>query len=450
VGISGSREEVGTTSAKGRIGATGFAVATLALGFAVPARADDPVSLPLEVAAAAADPAATAPIPPDTSAATAQLGAANVNISIRVDSPGDNGAVGQTISAAAAGSGETGATTGAKAPQVVAGDPAAAIQATVVQAAPANVDLSVRVRSAGADGAVTQTIDADAASADQTQYQPAAGEYQGQAPASASGSSLSTPVASPAPAVAAAPTLPATWNWNWTWTCGDTTNPGTTQTIDTGIQGWIWTWNLGGMCGIKPPSLPDIPAVNLPQSLSEIVTPPLPPSPPAFTTPAPAAMPIDLAPLAVEPAPAVLPVAVSWVEQFSTSELDGVISFPLFPAPTTAALQVPSPFRRAASTVWSAASAEPTASPVHTAKRSPDASTQTMHRVASLAIFEFAPPAGGGGAAGGGSGGGSSGGATAALAVWLLLALPGLALLRLPAGRRAPRAPVEEIRARPG
>ena len=34
------------------------------------------------------------------------------------------------------------------------------------------------------------------------------------------------------------------WTWNWTWTCGDITAPGITQTIDTGIPGWIWTWAL--------------------------------------------------------------------------------------------------------------------------------------------------------------------------------------------------------------
>ena len=55
-------------------------------------------------------------------------------------------------------------------------------------------------------------------------------------------------------------------------------------------------------------------------------------------------------------------------------------------------------------------------------------------------------------AAGGGAGAaaGAGAGVTAALAIWILLELPGVAVLRLPAGRRGPRAPVDETRTRPG
>jgi hypothetical protein len=58
--------------------------------------------------------------------------------------------------------------------------------------------------------------------------------------------------------------------------------------------------------------------------------------------------------------------------------------------------------------------------------------------------------AGSGAGSGGGGGGGGSGGVAAALALFMLLGLPGLAVLRLPAGRRAPRAYVDAPPDRPG
>jgi hypothetical protein len=67
---------------------------------------------------------------------------------------------------------------------------------------------------------------------------------------------------------------------------------------------------------------------------------------------------------------------------------------------------------------------------------------------APLEVLAFPPLPGGGGAAGGTGGGGM--GAVAALAVWMLLQLSGLAVLRLPPSRRGPRAHVDEIRNRPG
>jgi hypothetical protein len=66
----------------------------------------------------------------------------------------------------------------------------------------------------------------------------------------------------------------------------------------------------------------------------------------------------------------------------------------------------------------------------------------------SLEVLAFPPLPGGGNAAGGTGAGGT--GAVAALAVWMLLQLPGLAVLRLPPSRRSPRARVDEIRNRPG
>jgi hypothetical protein len=65
-----------------------------------------------------------------------------------------------------------------------------------------------------------------------------------------------------------------------------------------------------------------------------------------------------------------------------------------------------------------------------------------------LEVLAFPPLPGGGSAAGGTGAGGT--GAVAALAVWMLLQLPGLAVLRLPPSRRSPRARIDEIRNRPG
>jgi hypothetical protein len=65
-----------------------------------------------------------------------------------------------------------------------------------------------------------------------------------------------------------------------------------------------------------------------------------------------------------------------------------------------------------------------------------------------LQVLSFPPLPVSGGGSGGPPGGGS--GVVAALAVWLLLQLPGLAVLRLPPSRRIPRARVDEILSRPG
>jgi hypothetical protein len=197
-----------------------------------------------------------------------------------------------------------------------------------------------------------------------------------------------------------------------------------------------------------------MPTVNPPQ----IIPLPQPPTPPAVSAPVPPAAPTLPAP--VEPAPPALPVPPVLPVWAAASPLD---TSPLV-APSTAALgdvMSPPPLRVApagvdplppfvggATTLPPADSEraeQPPAAP--TAHTSPKAE----RRVASLALFDFAPPmGGGGGAAGGGSGGGAGGAATAALAVWLLLALPGLAVLRLPAGRRARREPIQEVGSRPG
>jgi hypothetical protein len=152
----------------------------------------------------------------------------NVNVSVRIGSPGDNGAVTQTIAAGA------GATAAATAPATSGTNPAPA----QYQAPSAQYQ----------DGA---------------QAQPQAGDASTAAPSTSSAPQNGT-VATPVPAAPMTSSLPTTWIWNWTWTCGDTTGGGTTQSIDTGIDTWTWNWNLGGMCGDYSQSIPDIPTVISP------------------------------------------------------------------------------------------------------------------------------------------------------------------------------------------
>jgi hypothetical protein len=81
-------------------------------------------------------------------------------------------------------------------------------------------------------------------------------------------------------------------------------------------------------------------------------------------------------------------------------------------------------------------------------KHAPPTREPRAGQTVPLEVLAFPPLPGGGSAAGGTGAGGT--GAVAALAVWMLLQLPGLAVLRLPPSRRSPRARVDEIRNRPG
>ena len=95
-------------------GATVGAVSALALGFASPARADgDPAGSPPAPATAA--PAPAVPVPPTPPVVATQVAPANVNVDIRIGSPGDNGSVTQTIATIAAAAGAPPADTGSAA-----------------------------------------------------------------------------------------------------------------------------------------------------------------------------------------------------------------------------------------------------------------------------------------------------------------------------------------------
>jgi hypothetical protein len=336
------------------------ATATLALGLASHARADDPAAIPTvppappAVAAPATPAAPTPPAVADATATVTQTAPSNLDVSVRVGSPGSDGAVTQTIAADAGSAAAAAAAPAAPAPAAPAPAatapaaptpapaapaaptaaapataappaapaaapapsaqpaPQAAAQAATTQTAPQNLNVSVRIASPGNDGPVTQTIaaGADAAAAaalhtpassdpGQSQYQAPGAQYQNDTPSSPTADSPATPQAGSASSGSAMPSappapssssLPSNWVWNWVWTCGDTTDSGITQQIDTGMDTWTWNWNLGGMCDNSSQSIPDIPTVispvtphiDLPVSVAPVnIGAPSPPEPPA-------------------------------------------------------------------------------------------------------------------------------------------------------------------------
>jgi hypothetical protein len=402
----------------------------------------------------------TAPTPPDTSqavaaadAAAAQLGAANLDLSVRIDSPGDNGAVTQTIAAQA-----DAAPTAAQAADTAQ---ATSAQAGTTQVAPTNVAVSVRIASPGTDGPVTQTSTADAAA--QTAAPDTAPAAGGTAPAP-SAASAEAPVAQaatptqPIPATTGGASVPSVWTWNWTWTCGDTTAPGTTQTIDTGIQGWIWTWNIDTMCATVPappapvapitpvesgglisPSPPTLvpPVSPVPPQLPQVTEPQLPQPPDVVLPVLPFADASDSLSVTVEIAPAEAPAA--------TPDVIPSVAGGELVTPPRAALAPKPPLPWLTAEVL--ARAESPEAP-QARKHAPPTRQPRAEQRLSLEVLAFPPLPSGGSAAGGAGGGGT--GAVAALAVWMLLQLPGLAVLRLPPSRRSPRARVDDIRNRPG
>ena len=121
----------------------------------------------------------------------------------------------------------------------------------VAQTAPTNINVSVRVNSPGDNGLVEQanaalaTV-AGAATAIAPQYQPDPPQYQAPIPAAA------TPTADQAPQTAAAEPAQATdgWNWNWEWNCGDGI-PEIAVPPEVGTQNWIWNWDWN--CGASDP-----------------------------------------------------------------------------------------------------------------------------------------------------------------------------------------------------
>ena len=127
--------------------------------------------------------------------------------------------------------------------------------AVVQQVQPVNVNISIRVDSPGDNGAVTQI---NAAIADVTaaittvmapepQYQPAEQQYQ----APEAQAAPAAPAPAPAAPASPAPTAPAPaeqWDWTWQWSCGEAISPDIVLpgTSTLAIWNWNWDWNCGG------------------------------------------------------------------------------------------------------------------------------------------------------------------------------------------------------------
>ena len=291
------------------------------------ARADD---LPPVV-----DPPVALPSPPDAStisnavdAAVAQASPANVNVSVRVDSPGTDGSVAQANVAA------SGSTSASPAPTD------AASSAGTQQATPANVNVSVRVNSPGDDGAVTQANAASSgasavvspATATQAatpsaadtqmtspQYQPDPTQYQSPNTPAISGAAISaqpstSAVTSPSPISANPPVdssqiVPTTWTWIWNWTCsgGASNVPVNVAPLVSAPAGatWAWTWSWAAPCA-------------------------------APAAPPPAVQPPPVQPPAAQPPPAQPPVIVPVVVPPITPPAIGPIAFPPIVPPAIA------------------------------------------------------------------------------------------------------------------
>jgi hypothetical protein len=123
--------------------------------------------------------------------------------------------------------------------------------ADIAQTAPTNINVSVRVNSPGDNGSVEQANTAAAAGeapATETaaQYRPDVPQYQAPIPDSA------TPTAEPAPQTPSAEPAQTTdgWTWNWEWNCGDAM-PDIAVPPEVGTQNWTWNWDWD--CGAPDP-----------------------------------------------------------------------------------------------------------------------------------------------------------------------------------------------------
>ena len=138
------------------------------------------------------------------------------------------------------------------APDPVSAPAAGVIGAVVQQTQPLNVNVSLRFESPGDNGPVSQVNAAVAGvvgslTAPDTQYQPAETQYH--AP-SAPTESNPAPEAPPATENQAPPASESDeqWNWTWQWSCGDAIPAEIALPSNSllPIWNWNWEWNCGG------------------------------------------------------------------------------------------------------------------------------------------------------------------------------------------------------------
>ncbi len=125
------------------------------------------------------------------------------------------------------------------------------LEQAVQQVQPVNVNISVRVDSPGDNGAVTQINAAvsqplPVATPPEVRYQEPDPQYHD--PLAASGASVAPAAPSdPLPAADAPMTPVDSWDWTWTWSCGDVISP--TIVLPAEYLQQIWNWNWNWNCG---------------------------------------------------------------------------------------------------------------------------------------------------------------------------------------------------------
>lgn len=116
---------------------------------------------------------------------------------------------------------------------------------------PVNVNVSVRIDSPGDNGAVSQINAAIAAglpavSGPDARYQAPDPQYQDPQASSATPDTPVTPIDTTSTASLGA--RPAdSWDWRWTWSCGDAIAP--SIELSSGNLGQIWNWKWNWNCG---------------------------------------------------------------------------------------------------------------------------------------------------------------------------------------------------------
>ena len=125
--------------------------------------------------------------------------------------------------------------------------------AVVEQVRPVNVNISLRVESPGDNGPVSQDNAALGAVTAELVTTPAAGaQSQPAAPQPAPAVQADTAPPAPAPAAPESPAATAAapteqWDWTWEWSCGEVISPDIVLpgTSSLPIWNWNWNWNCG-------------------------------------------------------------------------------------------------------------------------------------------------------------------------------------------------------------
>ena len=126
------------------------------------------------------------------------------------------------------------------------------VEQAVQQVQPVNVNISVRFDSPGDNGAVTQINAAlsqpfPVATPPEVRYQAPDPQYHDPLATNAPSVAPAAP-ADPGPTADAPVTPVDSWDWTWTWSCGDVISPTIVLPAEylQQIWNWNWNWNCGG------------------------------------------------------------------------------------------------------------------------------------------------------------------------------------------------------------